>query len=111
LYEFAFIVFEHFLFSELFTFCFYLFKKKKKIVLVAVLSLSLLSKFLSDFLNQTEQRSFFFLISQNIISKKHRGAQPLVHWEYTKGTREREKKERKSTKLIACGASQPVVQE
>jgi hypothetical protein len=37
--------------------------------------------------------------------------QPLVYWEYTKGTREREKKERKSTKLIACGASQPVVQE
>jgi hypothetical protein len=55
--------------------------------------------------------SKFFFDKSKYYIKKRRGAQPLVHWEYTKGTREREKKERKSTKLIACGASQPVVQK
>jgi hypothetical protein len=54
---------------------------------------------------------FFFFDKSKYYIKKRRGARPLVHWEYTKGTREGEKKERKSTKLIACGASQPVVQE
>jgi hypothetical protein len=33
---------------------------------------------------------FFFDKSKYYI-KKRRGAQPLVHWKYTKGTREREK--------------------
>jgi hypothetical protein len=53
--------------------------------------------------------TFFF--DKSIYYQKRRGAQPLVHMEYTRGIREREKKERKSTKLMTCGASQPVVQE
>jgi hypothetical protein len=57
------------------------------------------------------KNSTFFFDKSKYYIKKHKGAQPLIHWEYTKGTREREKKERKSTKLIARGASQPVVQE
>jgi hypothetical protein len=28
--------------------------------------------------------------------KKRKGAQPLVHWEYTKGTRKRERKRREN---------------
>jgi hypothetical protein len=30
-------------------------------------------------------KKHFFLISQYVISKSAKGAQPLVHWEYTKG--------------------------
>jgi hypothetical protein len=38
---------------------------------------------------------FFFLISQKNSIKKRRGAQPLVHWGYTKGLgRGREEKEK-----------------
>jgi hypothetical protein len=45
--------------------------------------------------------------------QKRKGAQPLVHREYTKrasGGGGGEKKERKSSNLITRGASQPAVQ-
>jgi hypothetical protein len=53
------------------------------------------------------------LISQKNVLKKRRGAQPLVHWGYTKGLggEEKRKRKRKSEKLITLGASQPTVQE
>jgi hypothetical protein len=53
----------------------------------------------------------FFLISQKNSLKKRKGAQPLVHWGYTKGVGGEEKRKRKSEKLITLGASQPTVQE
>jgi hypothetical protein len=39
---------------------------------------------------------FFFFDKSKYYIKKHRGAQPLVHWEYKKGTREREKKRKEN---------------
>jgi hypothetical protein len=41
-------------------------------------------------------RFFIFFDKSKYYIKKRRGAQPLVHWEYTKGAREREKKRKEN---------------
>jgi hypothetical protein len=39
---------------------------------------------------------YFFFDKSMYYIKKRKGAQPLVHWEYTKGTRKRERKRREN---------------
>jgi hypothetical protein len=50
----------------------------------------------SLFLLNSRCFSKFFFDKSKYYIKKRRGAQPLVHWEYTKGTREREKKRKEN---------------